>query len=60
MKDRKRNFRRRGERLIRLAYDLEALASEADRDGIGGSDLRWGMDACRRSGEQYIAKAEAR
>ena len=57
----KTNFRRRGERLLRLAYELELLGAAAKTDGISdGLSGHRGSAAgiCRAIGEAYLAKAK--
>jgi len=55
------NFKKRGERLIRLAYDLEKLAADARYDGLGdvANGLKEASDAARFAGDAYIERAKA-
>ena len=53
-------LRRRGERLIRLAYDLEVMTSECALHGMENLalSLRSAMNTVRRVGDTYIERAE--
>ncbi len=50
-------LKRRGERLARLAYELESLAADARHDGFdtAANGLREAARAARYAGDEYLA-----
>jgi len=51
-----RNLPKRAERLRRLAYELEALGQDAERDGLGdaGRGLKAAASSCRAASNAYF------
>ena len=53
------NYQRRGERLKRLAYELETLATNASADGLD-TRLRKAAAHAREAADAYLDRANGR